>query len=182
MTTNELTKSIVDNGGKVGSSKEMISGFVGTYREPLENTYLAGGNAHIPDKMEFFEDPVKSASGEDVISLRTGEPIIIRGIYVEQEGQTVKLCMGTLQKRAAAYLEDGTRKVDSNGNGVFMETTGTLVKLYKETCAANTVEAFEKFFDSIKGKNLKVKVIRPWVKSFGGDKIVQAPFYQIDLV
>ena len=58
MTTNELTKSIVDNGGKVGSSKEMISGFVGTYREPLENTYLAGGNAHIPDKMEFFEDPL----------------------------------------------------------------------------------------------------------------------------
>lgn len=182
MTTIDLTKSIIDNGGKVGNISEMISDFAGSYREPLENTYLAGGNAHIPEDMEFFADPVKNAAGEEVLNVRTGEPVIIRGFYVQQDGQTVKLCIGTLQKRAAAYTEQGTRKLDSNGNGVFVETTGTLVAKYKETCAANTAEAFETFFNDIKGKDLRVKSIRHWVKSFGSKDIVQAPFYQIDFV
>ena len=161
----KLEEQVKSNGGTVGATA--LDDFAGSYRGD-GFMYCSAGVVEIPTKIEdaLFSEPLHNTDGSIRMN-RQGLPIKVKGLLVKQGGETTRLTLGTFQRTVRVYTKDGDPVYESDGAAKRVSASGEVVDDYKKHCAADTKEAYMKFFNLIAGKKLHIKLDNLWTMSNG---------------
>ena len=156
----KLEEQVKSNGGTVGATA--LDDFAGSFRSG-EIMYCTAGTVEIPTKIEdaLFSEPLHNTDGSIRMN-RQGLPVKVKGILVKQNGETTRLTLGTFQRTVRVYTKDGEPVYEQNGAAKRVFASGEVVDDYKKICSVDTKEAYKKFFDSIAGKKLHIKLDNVW--------------------